>query len=101
MAEDAIQKLAEQERAVKERAAAELAKIKAKRQAIQQRAKTKERKERTHRLIQMGALIEKYFGFCTPQEVEAFCQLNCADEQQKQQVVDAVKQKVVQNMIGK
>lgn len=38
-----------------------MAQLKAQRQAIVAREKQKERKERTRRLIQIGALSEKYF----------------------------------------
>lgn len=101
MSEAEKKKLDAMEQAVKDRAAADLAKIKARRQAIHQRERAQARKDRTHRLIQMGALVEKYFGFCTPQEVEALCQLCCMEEDKKQRTIDAVKRKVVENMVSK
>lgn len=38
------------------------AQLKAKRQAIENREKEKARKERNHRLIETGVLVEKYFN---------------------------------------
>ena len=49
-----------------------MAQLKAQRQAIINRQKEKERKERTRRLIQNGALAEKYLGCegLSPEEFE-------------------------------
>lgn len=47
-----------------------IAQLKAQKQAIIQRQKEKERKERTRRLIQMGALAEKYLGIKSIEEFE-------------------------------
>ncbi len=44
--------------------------LKAQKQAIIQREKEKERKDRTRRLIQMGALFEKYLGIDTVESTE-------------------------------
>lgn len=49
-----------------------MAQLKAQKQAILQREKARERKERTRRLIQVGALAEKFFGVKTPEEYEQF-----------------------------
>ena len=39
-----------------------IAQLQAQKKAIISKAKAKERKERNHRLIQVGALVEKYAG---------------------------------------
>lgn len=44
--------------------------LKNQKKAIVQREKEKERKERTRRLIQMGALTEKYLGITEVEELE-------------------------------
>lgn len=44
--------------------------LKAQKQAIVQREKEKERKARTRRLIQIGALAEKYLDIHTPEDME-------------------------------
>lgn len=48
--------------------------IKAKKQQVASRIQQKERKERTRRLIQVGAIFESYFGFkeegLTPEQAE-------------------------------
>jgi len=36
--------------------------LKAQKRALMNRAKAEERKKRTHRLIQVGAIVEKYLG---------------------------------------
>lgn len=36
--------------------------LKAQKRALMNRAKVEERKKRTHRLIQVGAIVEKYLG---------------------------------------
>lgn len=46
--------------------------IKAQRQAILNQHNIKDRKERTRRLIQMGAIIEKYSDTHTPEELKAW-----------------------------
>jgi hypothetical protein len=43
---------------------------KAKKHQIERRMKEKERKERTRRLIQVGAIFEKYFGIEDEEEAE-------------------------------
>jgi hypothetical protein len=43
---------------------------KAKKQQIERRLKEKERKERTRRLIQVGAIFEKYFDIHSEEEAE-------------------------------
>lgn len=57
--------------------------IKARKQQVENRIKQKERKERTRRLIQVGAIFEKYF------EIE--------DEEQAEQVSYALKNYVEKN----
>lgn len=51
-----------------------IAQLKAQKQTIIQRQKEKERKERTRRLIQMGALAEKYLGINSIEEFEKWLQ---------------------------
>jgi len=53
-----------------------ISQLKAQRQALEARAKEKERKARTRRLIQNGALAEKYLGCegMAPEEFEKFLQ---------------------------
>lgn len=45
-------------------------KMKAKKQQVEVRKKEKERKERTRRLIQVGAIFEKYFEIQSEEEAE-------------------------------
>lgn len=45
-------------------------KIKAKKQQVASRIQEKERKERTHRLIQVGAIFEKYFDIVGEDQAE-------------------------------
>lgn len=59
-----------------------IAQLKAQKQAIIQRQKEKERKERTRRLIQMGALAEKYLGIKSIEEFEKWLK-----EQKKDQTI--------------
>lgn len=47
-----------------------MAQIKAQKQQIANRIQTKERKERTRRLIQVGAIFEKYFDIVGEDEAE-------------------------------
>lgn len=44
--------------------------LKARKRAIQNRAKAEERKKRTHRLIQVGAIVESIYGEIT--DLKAF-----------------------------
>ncbi|WP_451541594.1 hypothetical protein, partial [Streptomyces sp. NPDC003631] len=44
--------------------------IKAKKQQVASRIQQKERKERTRRLIQVGAIFEKYFDIVGEEEAE-------------------------------
>jgi hypothetical protein len=44
--------------------------IKAKKLQLEARLKEKERKERTRRLIQVGAIFERYFDIAGPDEAE-------------------------------
>ena len=53
--------MTEREKQRLEKISAKLEQIKAQRQDILTREKKRQRKERTHRLIQIGALSEKYF----------------------------------------
>lgn len=48
----------------------QMEKIKARKQQLQNRLKEKERKERTKRLIEVGAIFEKYFEIEGPEEAE-------------------------------
>lgn len=47
-----------------------LEQIKAKKQQVESRMKEKERKERTRRLIQVGAIFEKYFDIIDVDQAE-------------------------------
>lgn len=47
-----------------------MAQIKAKKQQVANRIQSKERKERTRRLIQVGAIFEKYFDFIGEDQAE-------------------------------
>ena len=47
-----------------------ISKLKAQKQALVAREKEKARKERTRRLIQIGALFESYVGVCSVEEAE-------------------------------
>lgn len=55
-----------------------IAQLKAQKQAIVAREKEKERKARTRRLIQIGALAEKYLDIHTPEEMEAWLKKHMA-----------------------
>lgn len=48
----------------------QLEKIRVKKQQVANRIKEKERKERTRRLIQVGAIFEKYFDIVGEEEAE-------------------------------
>jgi multidrug resistance efflux pump len=48
-----------------------LEQIKARKQKIEAQLREKERKERTRRLIQVGAIFEKYFDIHSVEEAEA------------------------------
>lgn len=45
--------------------------LRAQKQQLETRVKEKERKERTRRLIQIGAVFEKWWDVQTPEEAEA------------------------------
>lgn len=51
---------------------AKIVKLKKEQVLATARFKTLERKKRTHEIIQMGALMEKYFGFKNHLEAQAF-----------------------------
>lgn len=70
MSEDKLRKIDEQ-----------IEKLKARKQAVLNRDKQQERKDRTRRLIQMGATIEKHFGFSTVEETEVMAGIFTADPQ--------------------
>lgn len=50
-----------------------IAQLKAQKQALIQREKEKERKARTKRLIEMGAVLESNLLLSTPKEVKLLC----------------------------
>ena len=50
-----------------------IAQLKAQKQALIQREKEKERKARTKRLIEMGAILESNLQVSTPREVKLLC----------------------------
>ncbi|KUO95199.1 hypothetical protein ATW55_15430 [Ferroacidibacillus organovorans] len=43
----------------------------ARRKMIEQQIKARERKERTHRLVTVGAIFEYHWGFMSPERAEA------------------------------
>ena len=47
-----------------------LERLKARKQQVESRMKEKERKERTRRLIQVGAIFEQYFDIVGPDQAE-------------------------------
>lgn len=58
-----------------------MAQLKAQKQAILNREKEKERKERTRRLIQVGAVVEKYLQVSTPEQAELLGEFMTADKE--------------------
>lgn len=50
-----------------------IAQLKAQKQALVQREKEKERKARTKRLIEMGAILESNLEISSPKEVKVLC----------------------------
>lgn len=85
MNEDKLRKIDEQ-----------MAQLKAKKQAILNREKEQERKDRTRRLIQMGAVIEKYFDIHTVEEAEALSQIATADHDKLENLKRMIKAKAVE-----
>lgn len=53
-----------------------ISKLKAQKQALVSREKEKSRKERTRRLIQIGALFESYTGISSTEEAEEWLKIN-------------------------
>jgi len=78
-----------------ERISEKLEHMKAQRQDILAREKKRQRKERTRRLIQIGALTETYFGFkdVHPVEFEKFLKM-FFESQKLQEYVDIVKNNI-------
>ena len=66
----------------------QMAKLKAQKQAILNRDRVQERKARTHRLVQAGAVIEKYFGIMTIEELTAWAENIKAQEAHNQPVAN-------------
>ena len=64
----------------------QMEKIKARKQKIESQLRTKERKERTRRLIQLGAIFESYFG-------------KGLDEEEAEKIAFAVKDHVRNNKV--
>ncbi len=85
MIEDKLKKIEEQ-----------ISQLKAKKQTILNREKQQERKERTRRLIQMGAVIEKYFDIHTVEEAEALSQIATADHDKMENLKRMIKAKAVE-----
>ena len=71
-----------------ERISEKMAYMKAQKQDILSREKKRQRKERTRRLIQVGALAEKHFGFkdVNPLEFEKFMKRIMGDDEMKKAV---------------
>ena len=60
--------------------------LKAQKQAIVQREKEKERKARTRRLIQIGALFEKYIGIDTVEGTEEWLKEHTGQQKKDQDI---------------
>lgn len=89
MSEDKLRKIDEQ-----------IEKLKARKQAVLNREKQQERKNRTRRLIQMGALIEKYFGFSTIEETEALAGIFTADPQKLDELKHLVAERLASGPVS-
>lgn len=74
----------------------QISKLKAQKQSILNREKARERKERTHRLIQIGAIIEKYFGIHSPEEAEALGMISVTNMEKFREISEAIAEKVAQ-----
>lgn len=74
-----------------------MAQLQAQKKAIAQRAKEKERKERTRRLIENGALAEKYFQAekMKPEDFQKLLERIVRIEQVKNIITTPVKEDVV------
>ena len=90
VATDRLQKIDEQ-----------MAKLKAQKQAILNRERAQERKDRTRRLIQMGAVIEKYFDIHTVEEAEALSQIATADHDKLENLKRMIKTKSIEILAEK
>ena len=66
----------------------QMEKLKARKQAILNRDRVQERKARTHRLVQAGAVIEKYFGIMTIEELTAWAENIKSQEAHNQPVAN-------------
>ena len=66
----------------------QMEKLKARKQAILNRDRVQERKARTHRLVQAGAVIEKYFGIMTIEELTAWAESIKSQQAQNQPVAN-------------
>lgn len=64
----------------------EIDKLKARQQTILARQKLRERKDRTRRLIQIGAVVEKYLQVHTPEQAELLGQFIINDKDLLQKV---------------
>jgi len=82
--------MTEREKQRLEKISAKLEQIKAQRQDILTREKKRQRKERTHRLIQIGALSEKYFDMkdIQPVEYEKFLKLLLTNNEIKENIAN-------------
>jgi hypothetical protein len=85
MSDEAIKKIEEQ-----------IEKLKARKQSIVNREKQKDRKDRTRRLIQIGAIIEKYFDLHSIEEAEALGEIATADQQKADNLKRMVKARAVE-----
>lgn len=78
--------------------------MKAKKQQLEARLKEKERKARTRRLIQVGAIFEKYFDFVGEEEAEQYAlylQNKARSEREKITRVDVEKSKESNQLVYK
>ena len=82
--------MTEREKQRLEKISVKLEQIKAQRQDILSREKKRQRKERTHRLIQIGALSEKYFDIkdIQPTEYEKFLKLLLTNNEIKENIAN-------------
>lgn len=78
--------------------------MKARKQQLESRLKEKERKDRTRRLIQVGAIFEKYFDFVGEEEAEQYAlylQNKARTEREKITKVDIEKSKEKHQIVYK
>ncbi len=90
MAEDRLKKIDEQ-----------ISKLKAQKQALLNRDRAKDRKLRTRRLIQIGAIFEKCFEIGSVEEAEVFARIAAEDPGRFEELKSMVKAGCNQETAGK